>query len=231
MRTANEIRSYFLDMLNKALEHLGMYGGEGIAADLISHLAFIDDREAELRALDDALEARGPLTSKGVTGAFKFLYPELEWSQWSNVEVWSVYAELAFQMSYLATNRVLDRQEFESLKAGLRKLCRTQDFIPNQVQKRFGTPSWRAGTNPTCPWVYLYITNVPKFSTIAFDFGSSPEFVGEIVKGQPWGETSGPSFRPQTPTSFPLPVPVHRLLTGLRRLASLRCILFRLRYG
>ena len=81
-----------------------------------------------------------------------------------------MYAEIAFQMGYLATGRILEPREFGSLRSGLRRTCRTRDLTTEQVLAEFGPPSWSSGTNPRYPWVFLYIAGRPDFGAIAFDF-------------------------------------------------------------
>jgi hypothetical protein len=165
MRTTREIRRYFVDMLNHALPRLGMYGGEIAARHFLSHLAFVECREDELATHYEALQKRGAFLATGVKGAFRQIHDGN-----SDQEVGSVYAEIAFQMGYLATDRLLNRREFKSLRIGLRKTCRTRDFTTKEVQQEFGPPSWSSGTNPFYPWVFLYITDEPSFGAVAFDF-------------------------------------------------------------
>jgi hypothetical protein len=166
MRSSEEIREYFLDLLNSALPRLGMYGEEVVLDYFLSHLAFVDERDAELKAHMETLRTRGAFTSLGVGGAF---------TQHTHLpatggEIGSVYAEIAFKMGYLNTDRVLDKNEFATLRSGLRGTCRSQNFNTADVAKEFGVPSWRSGTNPFYPWTYLYLCNDIDMGTIAFDF-------------------------------------------------------------
>ncbi len=166
MKSSQEIREYFFKLINNALPRLSMFGGETAARFFLSHLAFIDERDLELENYLNKLTERGAFTSLGVSGAFR-KYTHL---QATDVEIASVYAEIAFKMGYLNTDRILIKSEFESLHSGLRKTCRSQDLNTEDVVQQFGTPSWKAGTNPSWPWVFLYFCNELDHGSIAFDF-------------------------------------------------------------
>ena len=165
VKSSEEIRAYFLDLLNLALPRLGMYG-EYTAQLFLSHLAFIDAREAEFNDYMKMLRARGAFTPLGVGGAFS-QYTHL---RTQDNEIGSVYAEIAFRMGYLNTNRILNKREFESLRLGLRKTCRSRDFNTADVVTEFGAPSWTAGNNSFYPQVYVYFCNELDHGMIAFDF-------------------------------------------------------------
>ena len=166
MKSSKEIREYFLDLLNSALPRLSMYGEEVVLQYFLSHLAFVDERDTELKAHMETLCTRGAFTSLGVGGAFN-QYTHLPAQ--SN-EIGSVYAEIAFKMGYLNTDRILDKNEFATLRSGLRSTCRSRNFNTEDVVKEFGVPSWRSGTNPFYPWTYLYLCNDIDVGMIAFDF-------------------------------------------------------------
>jgi hypothetical protein len=166
MRSAVEIREYFIDSLNHALPRLGMYGGEMAAMHFLSAVAFIDEREAEFDEFKDSLKARGAFCESGVGGAFE-KYTHLPAT---DNEIGSAYAEIAFRMGYLKTDRILDQNEFESLRSGLDEKCRSQDFTTEEVVAEYGVPSWASGTNPFYPWTYLYFCNEIDDGIIAFDF-------------------------------------------------------------
>ena len=165
MKTSTEIHDYFLGLLNDALSRLGMFGGEIAARQLLSHLAYVDERDGELRERFDSLRNRGAFTATGVGGAFTRrtgLEP-------TNSETGSVYADVAFRMGYLRTERILTQMEFDSLELAVREICHSRDFNAEDVKQRFGAPSWSSGTNPYYPWTYLYLCPHRDHS-VAFDF-------------------------------------------------------------
>ena len=180
MKTSIEIRDYFLGILNDALPRLSMYGGEIAARQLLSHLAFIDEREDELRDRFDALRDHGAFTASGVGGAFNRqtgLEPTAN-------EIGSVYANVAFHMGYLRSERTLTQTEFDSLESIVRESCAACDFNADDVRTRFGDPSWQSGTNPYYPWVYLYLCP-DRDHSIAFDFWNVIHYdkQNEVVRG------------------------------------------------
>ena len=59
-----------MQLLEHALPRLGMYGGEWFAENTLRHLAFIDEREAELQAEFEQLKDRRVFTATGVAGGF-----------------------------------------------------------------------------------------------------------------------------------------------------------------
>ena len=178
MKPAAEIRKHFLDLLNHALPRLGMYGGESVALHFLSELAFIDERDAEFTEHMDTLRTRGAFTSSGVDGAFT-RYTHLPAT---DNEIGSVYAEIAFKMGYLTTDRILNKREFESLRTGLRRTCRVRNFNTQDVIAKFGVPSWTSGTNPYYPRVFLYLCNEVDHGTIAFDFWNVVHYDRTIEK-------------------------------------------------
>lgn len=94
MKSAEEIREYFLEFLNRALPSLCAYGDEMVAVHILSALAFIDEREPEWEAWLCDLKARGALRARGVSGAFHEVT-----HQWAtDNEIASVFAEIAFNM-------------------------------------------------------------------------------------------------------------------------------------
>lgn len=166
MKSAEEIRDYLIELLNNALLRLSMYGDESIAMHFSSALAFIDEREPEWEACLSDLKARGALRARGVSGAFHEVT-----HQWAtDNEIASVFAEIAFKMGYLKTDRLLDRDEFESLRSGLRSTCRSRDFTMEEVLAEFGAPSWISGTKPYSSCVFVYFCREPDSGSLSFDF-------------------------------------------------------------
>jgi len=167
--------------LNEALPRLGMFGGEIAARQLLSDLAFIDDREHELRDRLDELRDRGSYTASGVGGAFN----QQTGLRATDNEIGSVFATVAFGMGYLRTDRTLTRTEFESLESELRESCSTTDLNADEVRAQFGTPSWQSGTNPYYPWAFLYLCPGCDHG-IAFDFWNDlrDDKENEVVSGE-----------------------------------------------
>ena len=143
MHEADEIRQHFFDLLNHALPRLSMYGDELTAILFLEILAFIDEREIEMKHHFDALTKRGAAdSSTRVSGAFKKMT-----SQATDKEIASVYAEITFQMGYLDVGRLLSESELASLRSRLR-YCRDNALTTTEVINRFGDPSWLSGANP-----------------------------------------------------------------------------------
>lgn len=180
MKTSIEIREHLLGTLNDALPRLSTFGGEIAACQLLSHLAFIDDCNDELRDRFDALRDRGAFTASGVAGAFNRqtgLKP-------TDNEIGSVYADVAFRMGYLRTQRTLTPTEFDSLESKIRESCPATDYNADEVRAQFGAPSWQSGANPYYPWVYLYLCQ-DRDHGIAFDFWNviRHDKQNEVVRG------------------------------------------------
>ena len=171
MRSAVEIRDYHLEYLNGALLRLSMYGDELAARCFLSHVAFVDEREDELNSHFDALDERGATTSLGVAGAFE----RCTGRKATDVEVASVYAEIAFRMGYLETNRILRTSEFDSLRKDLSDICQSRDFDADEVLSTFGAPSWTSKASRPWPNVYLYLASELEDGAIAFDFWNAPD--------------------------------------------------------
>ncbi len=155
-----------------------MFGGEIAARQLLSHVAYIDDREAELNSLFDELGERGAFTACGVQGAFS----RMTGLDATCNEVGSVYAEVAFQMDYLNTARILSAAEFDLLVTGLRETCLVTDMNAADVRSEFGEPSWVAGENPYYPWTFLYLCVDLRRGSVAFDFWNVVYYDEKIEK-------------------------------------------------
>jgi hypothetical protein len=175
MRSIEEIRGYFLAELNHVFSRPGMYPGEASLMMRFRDLAWIDQREPEWDAHRQALEARGAFCSTGVRGAFERVLGERVQTE----SVASVYAEIAFQMGYLETQRVLSAAEFGRLRKGLRRAVSRRSFTAAEVEERFGPPSWGVvrGRNDPNSETWLYLASRPRFAAIAFEFWNESLFV------------------------------------------------------
>ena len=101
-----------------------MFGDEVAARQLLTDLAFIDDREHQLSDELDVLRARGASTASGVGGAFN----QRTGLRATDNEIGSVYANIAFRMGYLRTERILTATEFASLESSGWVSCLHQLF-------------------------------------------------------------------------------------------------------
>ncbi len=70
MRTIEELRAYFLNLLKNALSHSSMYGGEEFIGLYLSHISFIDKSEEALAREMKYLRDSGASSPRGVAGAF-----------------------------------------------------------------------------------------------------------------------------------------------------------------
>jgi len=174
MKSATAIKDHFITLLNKSLPRLDMYGGEVFADHILAELSFIDEREEELDAHFKELDTRGARNSCGVTGAFR----KCTGLGYHNAGIASVFAEVAYQLGYLKTERVLNEGEFRELSKGLRSACRERDWTTEQVYQKFGKPTWPlnsdiAKRNPFYPCSVLYLCENPRIGSVAFDFWNS----------------------------------------------------------
>jgi|SRR5579872_45751 len=169
MRTAEEIRTRFLQILDGAVRRPLMYGGsdwgvELFMRNLLSDLCFIDEREQELKHALTELDERGLSSSTGVVGSFR--------ARIANVrdvgnEVASVYAEIAGRLGYLSLQRRLTPAEWKRLRKGLRASCRDRDWRASEVREWFGDPSLEVHT------VYCYAPEDRNARWVFFDFADS----------------------------------------------------------
>lgn len=175
MKSATEIHAYVLAHLQRALFRPSMYGGELAVLQFFQHLAFIEQREHELQELRRELRQSGTFNSRGVTGAFEFLFGFLRKDAYIG-QVVSVYARLAFAMGYLSetstdyVSRLLSEEAFASLLNQVEQPNHFDTCDPDGLIERCGEPSIRWGRHDSYPCILLYINPQAPQQYIYFDF-------------------------------------------------------------
>src|SRR5262245_56730608 len=118
MKSANEIREYFLTLLRNSLTHSSMYGGETVLWYCLRHLAFIDEAEEALNAEMKRLQVSGASLATGVTGGFRMVTGVFDGGAH---DVASIYAEVSHRLGYLKPDRSLSSGEYRHVREGLRE--------------------------------------------------------------------------------------------------------------
>lgn len=139
MRSAEELRDRWLDLVTKVFARVGMYASTGsemqlYAANLLGNLCFLDEREDEFRAATDELGKYGKF---GVHGPFTAIFGA---ERRCVPEVASVYAELFHRFGYLSVDRLLTADEWAPF-ADMRDWVADRDIRRGEVEAAFGTPS------------------------------------------------------------------------------------------
>jgi len=166
MRSIEEVRTYFLNLFDHAAKRSSMYGGELFLHNCLNHLAFVDQTESILQREMQRLKDWGAYNACGATGAFKcatgISQPEME--------VASLYAELAFRMGYLQLDRYLSPKEFQMCRQRIDRKFSERDWAVDEIKMEFGKPSWATGTNPYYPCVLAYASAEVSDGWVFFDF-------------------------------------------------------------
>jgi hypothetical protein len=151
MRDAREIRERVQKVLTGMLHRPSMYeegrSYEGVVRGQLSELAFIDERETELRAAFALLEPRGLWSEYGAWGVLSAALGPGDHTD----ELASIYAWVAAQLRYFEAARRLSDLEWARARDVSAWARESPDVIGMaDVVARFGAPSYqRAGQTPT----------------------------------------------------------------------------------
>lgn len=172
LASAEEIHAHLVDQLNLALRRPGMHGGETALRILIDHLLFVEGEPEAWAELKHDWEDRGLWTPIGIAGALQDLFPTR--ADCDNIA--SVYAEFVHRRSWLKSDRVLTREEYEALTGRVRQWAAADRTWPD-VTAEFGPPSVLfGGSNPLYGKTLGYLTEDPQQPIVFFHLwnGSEP---------------------------------------------------------
>lgn len=171
MRTAQEIRAHFVELLEAAVRRPGMFLGEVLLREFVESLAFIDGDDAGWAGMERWFRDRGLWSTTGVAGRFRRrlgseAYREAAGHAFVDDQVASVYAELAYGRGLLRIDRLLDAARLdllatEELPGGI--------VHPSTLVERNGAPSL-GRTASTWPTTLTYASADPSRPFVSFDF-------------------------------------------------------------
>lgn len=165
------MRSHLISALEFAVRRPLMYGGDGngvyvVLYHMLHYLAFIDEREDELKLALEELQTRRVSISTGIVGAFRNrIRGEFDFG----TEVASVLAELAFHLDLVTLDRVLTAAERKRMLRGLWTAVKSRNWNADDIQAAFGQPSLNIRT------VFAYATENREEPWIFFDFVETRE--------------------------------------------------------
>jgi hypothetical protein len=185
IRSASEIRAYFLEMLEHAVLRPGMYGGELGLRHFLGDLEWICRREG---SMDTALQQFGAWTPAGVRGAFERMFGGSGRPPAHHQAVGLVYGQVAWSQGFLAPPRTLTAGEYARLRGEARQWTERADRILADVIAEYGEPSlWSPRYNP-------------RYSqSVAYASGShaDPLVVFDLWQDWPWDGERLPRFGPE----------------------------------
>jgi hypothetical protein len=140
VRSAEELRTRWLDLIALIMKRTGMYGATGgeiqlLARQLLMDLCFLDDRDADAeREWSRLLRSYGKC---GVVGPFEALFG----SPHCQAEVASVFAEVFHRLGYLTTGSLVSAERWQEMTAGLRERFEDRDVTQTEAERLLGEPS------------------------------------------------------------------------------------------
>lgn len=166
MRTAEQVRAYFLDTLHHAVLRPRMFGGNGRGVELafryiLGDLCWFDERQQELSDLIDDLSMSDISSSQGVFSGLEYWRRDVADPA---EEITSVYTDIAGRLGYLSVARRLPSDEWQDLFQWVRRESRELEWRSSDVVARFGRPSLNWGT------VYAYAGPADADRMVFFDF-------------------------------------------------------------
>jgi hypothetical protein len=139
MRSAEDLRARWLDLIVSIMERTGMFAATGremqlLVGQLLKDLCFLDDRDADGEQELSRLRSYGKL---GVTGPFEALFR----SPRCQAEVASVYAEVFHRLGYLAIDNLVSEERWHEMTSGLRGHFEDHDVSLDEAGRILGEPS------------------------------------------------------------------------------------------
>jgi hypothetical protein len=179
IRSASEIRAYFLEMLEHAVLRPGMYGGELGLRHYLGDLEWICRREG---TMDSTLQQLGAWTPIGVRGAFERLFGDGGRGREHDQAVGMVYGQVAWSQGFLAPPRTLTAGEYARLRGAARSWTQRADRVLADVIAEYGEPSLRTTTyNPRYPQTVAYVSASHADPLVVFDFWQDWPWDGQRV--------------------------------------------------
>lgn len=140
MRSAAELRSRWLELIQGFIARTGMYATTGremqlLAGQLLDDLCFLDDRDDAERAL-----ARQRVHSYGKLGVgrpFEALFGRPR----CQAEVAGVYAEIFHRLGYLTVGQIIGEPGWSDLTGGLRARFEGRDVRRSEAEALLGPPA------------------------------------------------------------------------------------------
>lgn len=140
MRSAEELRARWLDLIELVMKRTGMYAATGsemqlLARRLLMDLCFLEDRDADAeREWSRLLRTYG---KRGVVGPFEALFE----SGRCQAEVASVFAEVFHRLGYLSVGSMVSGDWWQKMTAGVRGLFEDRDVTQDEAMGLLGEPS------------------------------------------------------------------------------------------
>lgn len=148
MRSAEDLRSRWLELIPAIMSRTGMYASSGremqiIADQVLADLCFLDDRDADWQQARRRLQSYG---KRGVTGPFEALFG----SPRCQAEVASVYAEVFHRLGYLDIDHPVSQQRWQELTGSLRECFEDRDVRRSEAEQILGPPGLVVGRTVLC---------------------------------------------------------------------------------
>lgn len=158
-----DVRERVLAAFDQSLRGAARVGGRKVWHHLIDILLFIDGNKGQDNKFFESLIYGNKFPPTGIKGAFDLMF-----AGHSDDMVASVYAEFANQHGWLRTDRLLSRDEYETLLAEGAEWCRVDRIRPD-VMAKFGEPSCYLGSDsPYYSSTLMYVSSVPELSAVCF---------------------------------------------------------------
>jgi hypothetical protein len=140
VRSAEELRARWLDLIALIMKRTGMYAATGsemqlLALHLLKDLCFLDDRDADAeREWSRLLRTYG---KRGAVGPFEALFE----SRRCQAEVASVFAEVFHRLGYLSVGKLVSGDRWQEMTSGLRDRFEDRDVTQDGARGLLGEPS------------------------------------------------------------------------------------------
>jgi hypothetical protein len=140
VRSAEELRARWLDLIAGIMKRTAMYAATGsemqlLARQLLMDLCFLDDRDADAeREWSRLVRTYG---QRGVVGPFEAMFE----SPRCQAEVASVFAEVFYRLGYLSVGNRVGRDEWQEKTARLRSWFEDRDVTRDDAKVLLGAPS------------------------------------------------------------------------------------------
>jgi hypothetical protein len=140
VRSAEELRARWLDLIALIMKRTGMYAATGsemqlLALHLLKDLCFLDDKDADAeREWSRLLRTYG---KRGAVGPFEALFE----SRRCQAEVASVFAEVFHRLGYLSVGKLVSGDRWQEMTSGLRDRFEDRDVTQDGARGLLGEPS------------------------------------------------------------------------------------------
>jgi len=161
VRSAEELRERWIQLVTLIMERTGMYASTGremqlLAGQLLGDLCFLDGTEASWEQEQSRLRSFG---DRGVAGPFEALFG----SPRCQAEVAAVYAEVFRRLGYLAIATPVAPRRWRDMAGSVRERFEDRDVRRSEAQRILGQPSLvvdrqvlcYAPADPAAGWLYV----------------------------------------------------------------------------